>query len=161
VSKKTNNVNEFLNTLKGKVIGAVCAIIVVFFMAKWDYVVDTFNYGAKTKADIELNEKVDKRVRSVMFTDSIMDKFLEQDKVQQFVQKVRVDAMKDAYHNDSSKVKISAKISAHTGMTTGASGDTIASMVVEWMKTKGFVNNSQCIRNSKEYGRGRNVMKGI
>jgi L-asparaginase II len=65
--------------------------------------------------------------------------------------------IKEALHKgDSTKVKLSANLIAKTGMNKEAMADTLASIISNWVKSKGFVNQSECIYNSKMYGRGRN-----
>jgi len=131
----------------------VAGVILTAFLTVGDW--------TKKGKELEDNKILDSRIMSVMLSDSAQTKFVAQDKIKNFVHKVRLEAFEDARHQDSLKVKMSAYLSTETGMTKEALMDTLAVILNERKVGKKFITNNQCIKNSKQYGRGRSVLTGM
>ena len=67
--------NDFLNSLKGKIIGAITGIVAMFLMTQWDSIVETFATGENIEKQTEFNAYLIK----AMETDSINRAFLDND----------------------------------------------------------------------------------
>ena len=99
-----------------------------------------------------IDNRIDKRAVSPEVITSIMTSpfMIDQKRIE------RNKILNDALHkSDSSKVKLSSNLVLKTGMNKEAMADTLASIIKNYCKNSGFVDNEQCIYNSKKYGRGR------
>jgi len=120
MSQKTDNINNFLNTFKGKIIGAICGMIVVFLVAKWDAVVETFNAGENIQKEQEFNTDLIKAFNTDSVTDALMSneefakKILNHPVISKYVEKVGVELhnrirnqiVEDVIKNDTNKISM-------------------------------------------------------
>jgi len=159
-SKNSIVVNDFLNSLKGKIVGAVVALIVFSLVSKWDNVVKTFDEGVEAQEVSAFNSRLDTAL-SFRFKDPIfMTKYVINSPF--FIDWRRNERdliITNMKQRDSSQINMSAYLSSITGMNKISMMDTIGVMIKLHNKGRA-INNNQCIRNSKEYGRGQHfIMK--
>jgi len=113
-------VNDFLNTLKGKIIGAVTGLIVVFLVAKWEYVKSTFDNGVQIEKESKFNHNLVRAFKTDSITDLAVDKLmsnpkfakkiLEHPDVKNYVDEVgkglRDEIVENVVKSDSNKVSM-------------------------------------------------------
>jgi len=160
MKKNQSIVNDFLNSLKGKIIGAVCGVLCVFLIAKWDYVVKTFNYGKETKADIEFNNKLDSALTLKIQSKDFMSKVMTSPFMIDYKRDQHNEFINESLRKDSSKVKMSAYLSLKTGMTNEAVMDSLVSLLNR-MKKGRFINNDRCLQNISNNSRGIHRLTGM
>ncbi len=160
MSKRTNIVNDFLNTFWGKFSGAIAMMLVVVIVGWKDDLVSRFDEGQVLLEQQEYDTKLDSAL-TLRFTDyEFMNKLMSSPYMMDWRMAERIKLTDEIQHKDSTKLKMSAYLVKTTGMNKVALMDTMAVMVIihnENAKKK-FVTNSECIRNSKEYGRGQHAM---
>lgn len=99
-----------------------------------------------------VNKRIDQRATSPDLITKIMSSPFMIDQKRHEKREILEDAL---HKSDSSKVKLSANLVLKTGMNKTAMSDTLASIINNYCKNKGFVDNKKCIDNAKTYGRGR------
>jgi hypothetical protein len=65
--------NDFLNTLNGKLIGAICGIIILFLVTKWESIKATLDNGVAIEKQGEFNTNL----KQALKTDSIASIIME------------------------------------------------------------------------------------
>jgi len=118
--------NDFLNTLKGKIVGAACVLIVVFLTAKWDSVVETFSTGENIQKQADFNSRMMKSVNNdsvfnaLINNPKFIDKMLGHPKVQEFTDNagmnIRDAIITDVTKKDSTKLNVNAYLSKELGI---------------------------------------------
>ena len=103
-------------------------------------------------AEDYINNKIDQRAVSPDLITKIMSSPFMIDQKRQEKREIIEDAL---HKTDSSKVKLSANLVLKTGMNKSAMADTLASIIKNYCKNSGFVDNEKCVDNAKTYGRGR------
>ena len=160
MTKKTENLNNYLNTLKGKIIGAIIASIVVCLVGWKDDIISRFDEGQALLEQQEYDNKLDTALTARFSDYEFMNKLMSSPYMMDWRMAERIKLTDEIQHKDSTKLKMSAYLVKTTGMNKVALMDTMAVMVIihnENVKKK-YVTNSECIRNSKEYGRGQHAM---
>ena len=127
-----------------KIMGAVVSILVACWFFGEPFLEDYI--------DLRLDQKVIEKTTSDEFLNTIMTSPFMID----YKRHEKEETIKEALHKgDSTKVKLSANLIAKTGMNKEAMAVTLASIITNWGDAKGFINNKQCIKNAKTYGRAR------
>jgi len=162
MTKKTDKVNSFLNTLWGKITGAIIFSIVVCLVGWKDEVIAQFSEGQALLEQKQYNDKFDSRLYQQFNNLVFMDSLKRTKLYKAMSAQEREKLVKEIQHDDATKLKMSAYISDGTGMAKKAMMDTMIVMVTKHNKDvnnkKKFVTNSECIFNSKKYGRGQHAM---
>ena len=92
--EKKNSINDFLNSLKGKIIGAVTGLIVIFLVAKSELIISTFDKGQKIENQIEFNNQLttafknDSIVFALMQNEKFVKLLFKSPTVQKQIQKI-------------------------------------------------------------------------
>ncbi len=155
MSQRTDKVNNYLNTFKGKVIGAIMASILMILIGWKDDIVAQFNEGQALLEQKEYDEKLDTALTK-RFNDPVwMGKMMNSKYMREWRANERHKLTEEIKHEDATKLKMSAYLSDETGMSKQAMMNTLVVIVNERKHGKKYVTNKQCIRNVKEYCKGR------
>jgi hypothetical protein len=128
MGNKSEIVNNFLNTLQGKIIGAICGILVLTLVTKYEAIVETFDKGTV----IERQEETKSDIMEIMSQEAFFDSLMVTKPMVKYRAKQTVILTKQMLNSkDSNRVKFSARLSQATGMTLEALVDTLAVMVNE------------------------------
>lgn len=128
MNKLGNTINNFFNTLGGKISAAICVIIVTSLVAKWDSIVATHDKGEI----IERREETKKDIMAIMSEHAFFDTLMNTKPMLEYRAKQTVILTTQMLNSkDSNRVKFSALLSSATGMTLEALVDTLAVMVNE------------------------------
>ena len=65
--------NDFLNTLKGKLIGAICGLIILFLVTEQESIKATFNNGVAIEKQIEFDINLKQALKSDSIASIIME----------------------------------------------------------------------------------------
>lgn len=161
MTKKADNINNYLNTLKGKIIGAIIASIVVCLVGWKDEIIANFDKGQVLLEQQEYDTKLDSALVQRFSDYKFMDKFMSSPYMLDWRSNERDKLTDEIKHEDATKLKMSAYVSEGAGMDKKAMMDTMIVMMNERKQGKKFVTNSECIKNSKKYGRGQHAMQGM
>jgi hypothetical protein len=161
MTKKADNINNYLNTLKGKIIGAIIASIVVCLVGWKDEIIANFDKGQALLEQQEYDTKLDSALVKRFSDYKFMDKFMSSPYMLDWRSNEREKLTDEIKHEDATKLKMSAYVSEGAGMDKKAMMDTFVVIMNERKQGKKFVTNSECIKNSKKYGRGQHAMQGI
>lgn len=109
-------INDFLNTLKGKIVGAIIGVIIVFLVAQWDAVVDTFDKGAQVEKQVDFNTMLieaskDKEVvKAFLESESFVNVFFSSPLVQKNITEIgnelHAEIINQRISKDSTKVSM-------------------------------------------------------
>ena len=161
MSKRANHINDFLNSLPGKIVGAIVGAILVALVGWKDEIVAEFNEGQALLDQQEYDNKLDTALTERFSNYEFMNKLMSSPYMMDWRMAEREKLTDEIKHKDATNLKMSAYISDGTGMAKKAMMDTMIVMVNERKQGKKFVTNSECIKNSKKYGRGQHTMQGM
>lgn len=140
MSKNTDIANEFLNSLKGKIIGAVAGLVVVFLIAKWDYVVARFDKGEEIAKQEVFEANLDKALKKPEIIKLLMENqefvklLFESPIVQKHIDEVGVELhdkiVLDVTKNDTNKVSMRSFV----GMGAGVRDEQVLPILTEIVK---------------------------
>jgi hypothetical protein len=143
---KKNVVNDFLNSLSGKIVGAVTGLIILFLVAKWEAVVSTFDKGKGIEKQIQFEDNLVKAFKN----DSVVLGFLENEKfvklffesptvkknIEQIGINLRSEIINDVTKNDSNKVSMRSFVGMEAEIRDEQVLPIISEIVKAWNEEK-------------------------
>jgi hypothetical protein len=138
--EKNNSINDFFNSLKGKIIGAVTGLIVVFLVAKSELIISTFDKGKEIEAQIEFESKLkvalkkDSVVSSLMENEKFVKLLFESPTVKKHIEQIGEELHNkiviDVTRSDSNKVSMRSFV----GMGAGVRDEEVLPILTEIVK---------------------------
>jgi len=125
-----------------KILGSITAILTAVWFFGEPFLEDYVNN--RIDARVSSPETLTKAFNSPFFIDYQKNK-----------KKEWVDS---ELHKETNKVKFSSALMSKTGMNKESLGDTLAAIIKRNNLGIKYVTQSECILNSKEYGRSRNQL---
>jgi len=137
---RQNKINDFLNSLKGKIIGALTGLIVLFLVAKWDAILATFDKGQAIENQISFNSNLktafnnDSVVSALMANEKFVQILFQSPTVQKHIEEIGEEIhnkiVVDVTKNDSNKVSMRAFV----GMGAGVRDEEVLPILTEIVK---------------------------
>jgi hypothetical protein len=115
--------------------------------------------GAIAKPHIE--NFIDERIEVKIISTETMEKAMNSPFMLDYKRDQKKEWADAELHKDQSKLKFSGTLVSKTGMNKEAMSDTLANMIKQHCLNKKYVTNSECILNSKNYGRGSVRLTGM
>jgi hypothetical protein len=135
-----NKINDFLNSLKGKITGAVIGLIVLFLVAKWEAIISTFDKGKEIEKQIDFESsltealKKDTVVSSLMknkkFVELLFDSPVVKKHIEKIGDKLHDKIVVDVTKNDTNKVSMRSFV----GMGAGIRDEQVLPIITEIVK---------------------------
>lgn len=139
--EKKDNINDFLNSLKGKIIGAVTGLIILFLVAKWEAVVYTFDKGKSIEKQIQFESnlidamKNDSVVLTFLENEQFVKLFFQSTTVKNHIDQVGVELhdkiVLDVTKNDTNKVSMRSFV----GMNAEVRDEQVLPILAEIVKS--------------------------
>jgi hypothetical protein len=139
--EKKKTINDFFNSLKGKIIGAVTGLIVVFLVAKSELIISTFDKGQSVEKQIEFESNLKKAfakdsvVSSLMKNEKFVKLLFESPTVQKNIEEIGEELHNkiviDVTKNDTNKISIRSFV----GMGAGVRDEQVLPIITEIVKS--------------------------
>ena len=132
---------NFLKDFKGEILKAIIGLMVVFSIAKWDYIISTFDNGKQIEKRIEFESnlkaalKKDSIVLSLMENKEFVKLLFESEIVQDHINKIGIELhdkiVINVTKNDSNKVSMRSFV----GMGAGIRDEQVLPIITEIVKS--------------------------
>ena len=132
---------NFLKDFKGEILKAIIGLMVVFSIAKWDYIISTFDNGKQIEKQIEFESnlkialKMDTVVLSLMENKEFVKLLFESEIVKNNINQIGVELhdkiVINVSKNDSNKVSMRSFV----GMGAGIRDEQVLPIITEIVKS--------------------------
>ncbi len=147
----------FLKDFKGEIIKAIIGVMVVFLIAKWDYVVETFHNGKNIEKQLQFEDnlivafKNDSIVTNLMENKAFVRLLFKSTAVQRHIKQIGDEIhdkiVVDVTKNDTNKVSMRSFV----GMGAGVRDEQVLPIITEIVKAW----------NDKEVAKKKDITKAI